>query len=175
MGATPPPQSLTMYKLLTFVFLALTVITYGLWLDILIPGLKNDSYRAQVGPILMFIPSFLLGSGQIMIGGFVAYMTVRTLTRDATRIRMWVALAIAALLTFLFSLTYAFFPGHGPIYYLAWVSGPDTALALPVEILWTLFEIVSVAYLIRRYCTVTWRQGLFTSSFILLLLVLAAD
>ncbi len=175
MTTAPPNPLLTKYKLLTFFFLALAFVTYGLYLDILIPGLTNNSYRDTVGPILILIPSFLLAAGQIMIAGFVTYMTVRTLTHDSTRIRIWQALAIGALLTFLFSLTYAFYPGHGPIYYLAWVSGPQSASALPVEILWTLFEIFIVAYLIRRYCTATWRQGLFTSSFILLLLVLAAD
>ena len=175
MSAAPPKQPLGKYKLLTFIFLALSFIAYGLYLDILIPGLPGNSYRQTVGPIFMLIPSFFLAAGQIVIAGFVTYMMVRTLSHDSTRIRMWQALAIGALLTFLFSLTYAFFPGHGPIYYLAWVAGPQTALALLVEILWTAFEIVSVAYLIRRYCTVTWRQGLFTSSFVLLLLVLAAD
>ncbi len=175
MSTSPPSPALTKYKLLTFIFLALSFITYWRFLDILIPDLPGNSYRQTVGPIWMSIPSFLLAAGQIMIAGFVTYMTVRTLTHDSARIRIWQGLAIGALLTFLFSLTYAFFPGHGPIYYLAWVQGQQTALALPVEILWTLFEIFSVAYLIRRYCTVTWRQGLFTSSFILLLLVLAAD
>lgn len=152
-------------------------IVYGFWLDILIPGLPNanGSYRETVGPLFILIPSFFLAVAQIMIGGFVTYMTVRTLTHDSARIRQWQALAIAGLLTFLFSLTYAFFPNHGPIYYLAWVTGPKSALALPFEIAWTLLEIMGVAYLIRRYCTVTWRQGLFTSSFILLLITLAAS
>ncbi len=173
MSTAPPNQPLTKYKLLTFVFLALAFITYALRLDILIPGLPNDSYRDTVGPVFMLIPSFILASGQIMIGGFITYMTVRTLTHDSTRMRMWQALAIGGLLTFLFSLTYAFFPYHGPIYYIAFVGG--NILALPFEILWALIEIIGVAFLIRRYCTVTWRQGIFTSSFILLILTLAAS
>lgn len=173
MGTTPPLASLTKYKLLTLVFLSLAFLTYGIWLDILIPGLPGGSYRQTVGPILILLPSFVLAAGQIMIGGFITYMTVRTLTHDSTRIRIWQALAIAGLLTFLFSLTYAFFPNHGPLYYLAFVGG--NVYALPVEVLWSFAEIVSVAYLIRRHCTVTWRQGLFTSSFVLLLLTLAAS
>ncbi len=173
MSTALPNEPLTKYKLLTLVFLALSFITYGLFLDILIPGLLNDSYRDEVGPLFMLVPSFILASGQIMIAGLITYMTVRTLTHDSTRIRMWQALAIGGLLTFLFSLTYAFFPFHGPIYYIAFVGG--NILALPFEIIWALIEIIGAAFLIRHYCTVTWRQGIFTSSFILLILTLAAS
>lgn len=173
MSTAPSNPPLTKYKLLTFIFLALTFITYGVWLDILIPGLLKDSYRDTVGPLFMLIPSFILAAGQIMIAGFITYMTVRTLTHDSTRIRMWQALAIGGLLTFLFSLTYFFFPYHGPLYYIAFVGG--NIFALPFEIFWALIEIIGVAFLIRRYCTVTWKQGIFTSSFVLLILTLAAS
>ncbi len=173
MCTAPPNSSLTKYKLLTFAFLTLAFITYALRLDILIPGLLNDSYRDTVGPLFMLIPSFILASGQIMIAGFITYMTVRTLTHDSTRMRMWQALAIGGLLTFLFSLTYAFFPYHGPLYYVAFIGG--NILALPFEVIWGLIEIIGVAFLIRRLCSVTWRQGIFTSSFTLLILTLAAS
>ncbi len=173
MTSPTPPQSLGIYKIITLIFFALTFITYAFFLDILIPGLPNDSYRYAVGFYLFMIPSLVLAAGQTMIGGFVTYMTVRTLSHDSQRIRMWQALAIAGFLTFLFSLTYAFFPYHGPLYYLAFVGGNE--LALPFEILWTLIQILSVGYFIKRMSNVKWKHGLFTAAFILLLIVVCAS
>ncbi len=175
MNSAPSSLSLTPYKLLTFVFLGFTTAVYWWRLDILIPGLYLSSYRATVGDAWMFVPSFILAAGDILMGGYITFASVRSFTKEFTRIRFWQALAIAGFPAFLFSLTYAIFPGHGPIYYLAWVQGPTTAWALPFEILWTLFEILSFAYLLRRLTSVKWKHSLFISSLIVLIYVLAAD
>ncbi len=170
MGVSLTAQSLTKYKLLTFLFFGLAITVYEVFLDILIPNLPNDSYRLAVGSIFFLIPSIVLAGFQIMSGGFVLYMTVRTLSHDNNRIRMWQALCLASIQTFLFSLTYAIFGKKGPLYYLVFVGGGPPWI-LPVEILWTTFEIIAFGYLLKRLTNLKWRWSLFTSAFILILIL----
>ncbi len=170
MEVSPTAQSLLKYKLLTFLFFGLAIATYEEFLDILIPGLPNGSYREAVGPLFFLIPTIVLAGFQIMSGGFVLYMTVRTLSHDNNRIRMWQALSLASVQTFLFSLTYAFFGRRGPLYYLVFVGGGPPWI-LPLEILWTTFQIISLGYLLERLTKIKWRWSLFTSAFILILIL----
>jgi hypothetical protein len=170
MEVSPAAEPLTKYKLLTFLFFALAIIVYEEKLDILIPNLPGGSYRAAVGPVIFLIPAIILAGFQIMSGGFVLYMTVRTLSHDNNRIRMWQALSLASIQTFLFSLTYAIFGSKGPLYYLVFVGG-GPSWVLPVEILWTTFQIISFGYLLKRLTKLKWRWSLFTSAFILILIL----
>ena len=170
MGVSLSAQSLKKYKLVTILFFGLAIIVYEQFLDILIPSLPNGSYRDAVGALFFLIPSIILAGFQILSGGFVMYMTVRTLSHDNNRIRMWQALCLASIQTFLFSLTYAIFGRKGPLYYLVFVGGAPPWV-LPVEIIWTTFQIISLGYLLERLTKIKWRWSLFTSAFILILIL----
>jgi len=107
LGSLQPPDKLTRYKVLAVTFLILAFTTYAFFLDILIPGLPDSSYRLKVGFDLFLIPCLLLAGGQLMIGGFIIFMTVPTVSRGKNKLRMWQSMALGGYLTFLFSLTYA--------------------------------------------------------------------
>jgi hypothetical protein len=173
MGAPQPPDKLTKYKLLAVAFLILAFTTYAYFFDILIPGLPDSSYRLKVGFDLFLVPSLFLAGGQLMIGGFIIFMTVPTVSRGRHKLRMWRSMALGGYLTFLFSLTYAAYPLHGPVYYAAFVG--TSASAILFEAVWAATSIVSAGLAIRRLSGARWIHSLFAAGLALLIIIIAAD
>jgi hypothetical protein len=173
MGAPQPPESLTKYKLLTVTFLVLTITTYAFFLDILIPGLPDSSYRLNVGFGLFLIPSLFLAGGQLMIGGFMIFMTVPTVSRGKYKLRMWKSMALGGYLTFLFSLTYAAYPLHGPVYYAIFVG--TSLYAILFEIGWAAAAIFSAAMAIKVLSGCRWKHALFAAGLSLLIIIVSAS
>jgi hypothetical protein len=173
MGAPQPPDKLTRYKLLAVTFLILTFTTYAFFLDILIPGLPDSSYRLKVGFDLFLIPCLLLAGGQLMIGGFVIFMTVPTVSRYKYKLRMWQSMALGGYLTFLFSLTYVAYPLNGPVYYAAFVG--TSAYAILFEVVWAASSIVSAALVIRLLSGSRWKHALFSAGLAMLIIVVSAS
>ncbi len=173
MGAPQPPSKLTKYKVLAVTFLILTITTYAFFLDILIPGLPNSSYREAVGFALFLIPSFLLAGGQLLIGGFIIFMTVPTVSRGKYKLRMWQSMALGSYLTFLFSLTYAAYPLHGPVYYAAFVG--TSVYAILFEAVWAASSIFSAALAIRWMSGARWKHALFAAGLAMLIITVSAS
>jgi hypothetical protein len=173
MGAPQPSSKLTKYKVLAVTFLILAITTYAFFLDILIPGLPNSSYRQMVGFALFLIPCLLLAGGQLMIGGFIIFMTVPTVSRGKYKLRMWQSMALGGYLTFLFSLTYVAYPLHGPVYYAAFVG--TSYFAIVFEAVWAASSIVSAALVIKLLSGARWKHALFAAGLALLIIVVSAS
>jgi len=173
MGSTQPPSSLTKYKLLAVIFFFLAFLVFSFYLDILIPGLPNNSERQHIGFILFLIPSFLLAGGQVAISGFFIFMTVPTVSKGRNKLRMWQSMALGGYLTLLFSLTYAAYPDRGPVYYAAFVGNAVTAVIF--EAIWAASSIVSAGWAIKRLSGARWVHSLFAAGLALLIIIIAAD
>ncbi len=173
MGSLQPSDKLTRYKVLAVTFLILAFTTYAFFLDILIPGLPDSSYRLKVGFDLFLIPCLLLAGGQLMIGGFIIFMTVLTVSRGKYKLRMWQSMAMGGYLTFLFSLTYAAYPLHGPVYYAAFVS--TSLYAISFEVVWAASSIVSAALAVRLLSGARWKHALFSAGLALLIIIVSAS
>jgi hypothetical protein len=173
MATLQPPESLTRYKVMAVGLFVLAFVVYSFYLDILIPGLPNSSEREAVGFTAFLVPAFLLAGGQALIGGFIIFMTIPTVSRYKHKIRMWKAMALGSYLTFLFSLTYAAYPMHGPVYYAAFVG--TSVAAILFEAVWAATSIISAGYAIRRLSGARWVQVLFAAGLSLLIIIIAAD
>jgi hypothetical protein len=173
MAALQPPERLTKYKIMAVGFFILAFGVYSFYLDILIPGLPDSSYREAVGFTAFLVPSFLLAGGQSLIGGFIICTTIPTVSRSRHRIRMWKSMALGSYLTFLFSLTYAAYPLHGPVYYAAFVG--TSVFAILFEAAWAGTSIVSAGFAIRRVSGARWVHVLFAAGLSLLIIIVAAD
>jgi hypothetical protein len=173
MGAPQLLDRLTKYKLLTVAFLVLAFATYAFFLDILIPGLPDSSYRLEVGFGLFLIPSLFLAGGQLMIGGFMIFMTVPTVSRGRYKLRMWKSMALGGYLTFLFSLTYAAYPLHGPVYYAVFVG--TSVYAILFEVIWAASSVFSAALVIKLLSGAKWKHALFAAGLSLLIIIVSAS
>lgn len=154
-------SSSRLYLLVLLLFLLSTVV-YALYFDILLPGFMDGSYRKAIGEMFI-IPSVLLAAGQIFFGGFLLHMCTSAISKKGDFLR---SLSIAAVMAFMFSLTYVMFPFYGPFYYIVFVlTGPW--YALPLEIAYTAATVLVSAYLIRRFHGIEWKISIFVAAVIL--------
>lgn len=150
-----------LYLLVLSLFL-LSVAVYAAYFDILLPGFTDGSYRKAIGE-LFIIPSVLLAASQIFFGGFLLHMCTSAIAKKGDFLR---SLSIAAIMAFMFSLTYVMFPFYGPFYYIIFVlTGPW--YALPLEIAYTATMVLVSAYLIRRFYGIEWKISIFVAAVIL--------
>ena len=151
----------SLYFLVLVLFL-LSAAVYTAYFDILLPGFSDGSYRKAVGEMFI-IPSVLLAAGQIFFGGFLLHMCTSAIAKKGDFLR---SLSIAAIMAFMFSLTYVMFPFYGPFYYIVFVlTGPW--YALPLEIAYTAATVLASAYLIRRFYDIEWKISIFVAAVIL--------
>jgi hypothetical protein len=173
MSGPKAPDRLTPYKIMAVLMFVLSFAVYAVFLDILIPGLPNSSARDAVDFILFLIPTFLLAGGQLTIGGFMIFSTLRTASRERYKVRMWQAMAVGGLLTFLFSLTYAAYPYYGPVYYAFFVGGRPEALLF--EAVWMFLSITLAGWIIKRLSGAGWNHVLFAAGLSMLVIVVSAS
>jgi len=150
----------------------LTFVVYFMFFDILIPNLPSDSYRSAIG-IWFVIPIVLLLLGQTVISGIILYLFSKVANpNNADFLR---ALLIAGILTFCFSLTYMFFPGYGPFYYLVFVYQSTMWYALPVEIGWSIFTFTVGSYLAHKLLKLSYKVSLLAIFIVYVFIIVAAS
>ncbi|MBI4170846.1 MAG: hypothetical protein HY514_04070 [Candidatus Aenigmarchaeota archaeon] len=143
-------------KILAALLLAMIAATlvYLAFFDILIPNVPDDSYRLAVGSLFV-VPVIILVFGQTIIGGFFLHMLSEAANpKKADFLR---ALFVAAMMTFLFSLTYVMFPRYGPFYYIVFVYNIGPWHALPLVVAWTLSAITINTYLAHKLLGISTR------------------
>lgn len=132
--------------LLTLAFFVLAFVLYAFYYDILIPGLPDGSYRLATNNGLIIV-AFLLAGGQTAIGGFFLNVCAGA---SGAKLDYQNGLLISAFMTFMFSMTYFFFPNFGPFYYIAFATSNAPWYVFPFEVIWTAIVICTSALITKR-------------------------
>ncbi len=160
-------------RLVLGVIFAIAAYTiYLLFYDTLIPGLPQGSFRLA-NPTAFYIASFLLVSGQIMIGGFLLNMLAAVMKKgemDALK-----GYFIASAMTLLFAFTYAIFHGYGPFYYIVYFAGIGPWYALPFEIVWSVFAVVIGTVLVNKEYKLSMNHALLFSAIVYIFITVGAS
>ncbi|HUI86799.1 MAG TPA: hypothetical protein VLY21_06565 [Nitrososphaerales archaeon] len=130
------------------VALALAVVNYYLFFDVLAPGLGNSgSVKASLGPAFVF-PVLLLAVIQVSYAAGVLHLVTRSFYPD--RHDFLKALFVGSVLVLMYSIYYTLVPNWGPYTFLTGPLRDVPAIQYVVLGVWTAVVIAATALLIRR-------------------------
>ncbi len=149
----------------TLLLLALAVVNYYAFFDILAPGIANNgSMRANMG-VFFILPVLILTAAQTLYVAGVVHLVTRAFYLD--RRDFIKALFVSSVVVLLYSVYYTIFPHWGPYLYVVGSFRGTTALDYAILTLWTAVDLVVTALVIRR--AYGFKKGEIRSSMLILI------